>query len=81
MVSIDFIRGFAIFIMVILHLFLRMTNLDWVFDFSQLFEKNIAIIIIVILLGYLGTFAGLFLLISITVNVFSAHKKLDKGIS
>ncbi|MFX1537633.1 MAG: hypothetical protein ACFFDI_25835 [Promethearchaeota archaeon] len=79
MLSLDFIRGVAIFLMVILHAFTRMMDTSWAQDIDTLLQKNVFVILGAGLLAYLGTVAGLFLIISITVNIFSAHKKLEKG--
>ncbi|HUT82670.1 MAG TPA: hypothetical protein VMZ29_15855 [Candidatus Bathyarchaeia archaeon] len=48
LLSLDFLRGLAIFLMVILHSFLRMADLSWVFDFDELFSRNFIVIAIVI---------------------------------
>lgn len=77
--SLDFIRGFAIWMMIILHSFNNMYDTSWARDFETLLQMNPAIILFVGLLAYFGTFAGLFLLVSISVNVYASHKKLEKG--
>lgn len=77
--SLDFIRGFAIWAMVFLHAVSNMYDTSWALNLSSLLQMNPAIIVSVGLLAYLGTFAGLFLLVSISVNVYAAHRNLKRG--
>lgn len=79
-VTLDFLRGAAIWFMLIVHAIMEMggfnsgasPEIGWEeLAFSEKFFLG--------LLLYLASFRGLFLLISILVNVYVSHKNLEKG--
>ncbi len=77
--SLDFQRGFAIWLMVFLHYIQHIYDVSWAFDLDVLFQKNIFVIIIIALMAYLGGWAGYFLLISATVNSLAMTKRSMRG--
>ncbi|MHA1829638.1 MAG: TM2 domain-containing protein [Candidatus Heimdallarchaeaceae archaeon] len=79
--SLDFQRGLAIFMMVFLHSIQHIYDISWAADINQLFQKNILIILGVILLAFFGGWAGYFLIISAIVNSLAMTKKANKGSS
>ncbi|MHA1822101.1 MAG: hypothetical protein ACTSU2_03100 [Promethearchaeota archaeon] len=76
-VTIDFMRGLAIFGVVFVHIF------------SDLFDENsimnnlnnipLSFILILILILYLGCWGGMFVMISATGNMFSMYRNLERG--
>ncbi len=75
--SLDFLRGFAIFMMVILHMVAHYIDMDAIF--SSVNQIPIANILVLIILQFLGSLAGLFLLVSSISNMISMQKYLEKG--
>ena len=75
--SIDFLRGFAIWMMVFVHTLMR-----WV-DQSGIESTldQLPMLILVILLGsvFFGGWAGFFLMVSATGNMISMYKNLNRG--
>ncbi len=75
--SIDFLRGFAIFMMVFVHTLMR-----WV-DQSGIEASlgELPMMILVILLGaiFFGGWAGFFLMVSASGNMISMYKNLERG--
>ncbi len=77
--SIDFLRGLALLIMLILH------TTTYALDVDQLTNNlgSIALMnyIIIIVFNFFGGLAGLFLMVSATGNMISMMKNYQKGIS
>jgi len=77
--SLDFQRGLAIFMMVVLHEIQHIYDISWATNIDQLLQKSPLIIASVFLLAFLSGWAGYFLLISAIVNVLAMTKKAAKG--
>jgi len=76
-VSLDFLRGLAIFTMIFLHMLNDILNIDALINNVN----NIPLINIVALVvfPYLGGLAGFFLMISAIGNMVSMQKRLQRG--
>lgn len=80
--SIDFLRGFAIWLMLLLHELMRVLDYSWATDptKAQFFsEMPIIYTILMLLIMFLGGWCGFFLLISSIGNTISMQKALQKG--
>ena len=80
--SIDFLRGFAIWLMLLLHVLMRVLDYSWATDPAQAdFFNQMPIIysILMLLLLFLGGWCGFFLLISSIGNTISMQKALKRG--
>ncbi len=78
-VSLDFQRGLAIFMMVFFHSVQHLYDISWATNIENLFKMNFLIIISVILLAFFVGWAGYFLLISAIVNALAMSKRASKG--
>lgn len=76
-VTIDFLRGFAIFGVVFVHIFSDLFNQDAIFN--DLDNTPLSFIIILFVIVYLGTWGGMFVMISATGNMFSMYANYDRG--
>lgn len=76
-VTIDFLRGVAIFMMIILHMISHMLDIDSLIN--SLDTIPIINIVALVVLPYLGGLAGFFLMISAIGNMVSMQKHLQKG--
>lgn len=77
--SIDFLRGTAIFMMLILHMILHTLNVDaLMMDMSKL---SFLEYILLIILPFSGGLAGFFLMVSAMGNTVSMEKELARNIS
>ena len=78
--SLDFQRGLAVWLMVFLHVFNHIYDYSWV-DTSNLFDGsvNFFLMAFLVLLAFLGGWAGYFLLISGTVNALTTTKAVLNG--
>ncbi|MHA2358001.1 MAG: hypothetical protein ACXABK_04450 [Candidatus Heimdallarchaeaceae archaeon] len=76
--SVDFLRGFAIWLMLLLHEIQRVYDYSWSYsgDFA---DKPVLFIVLMLVLMFLGGWAGLFLLISSAGNTISMQKSYRKG--
>lgn len=75
--SIDFLRGFAIFLMIFLHIISDTLNInDLIADINNIPLGNIVALVI---LPFLGGLAGFFLMVSAVANMISMQKFLEKG--
>ena len=75
--SIDFLRGLAIFLMLWVHTFQR-----WVFReplYTNMENYSLFAIIFLMAILWLGSWAGLFLMVSATGNMFSMHSNLERN--
>lgn len=77
--SIDFLRGIAIFLMIILHTVNSTLDIDGLL--SQINSVEMINLIMFITLPFMGGLAGLFLLVSAIVNMVSMQNQLQKGVS
>ena len=77
--SIDFLRGFAIWLMLLLHEIQRVYDYTWANDAVALGEKPVLFIIIMLIMMFLGGWAGFFLLISAAGNGIAMQKSFQKG--
>ncbi|NMC06409.1 MAG: DUF1624 domain-containing protein, partial [Candidatus Lokiarchaeota archaeon] len=75
--TIDVLRGFAIFSNVLVHIFTDVFDLEPVT--SKLFDQPISVLVILILIGYFGSFGSLFIMISGTGNMLSMQKSVERG--
>ncbi len=75
--TIDFLRGAAIFTMLILHVINGTLNTKFYFD--QIDSIGVIQIILLLVLPYLGGLAGLFLMVSAMANMISINHNLEKG--
>lgn len=75
--SIDFLRGFAIFLMLFLHIISDTLYIDTLItDLNNLPLYNIVALVII---PFLGGLAGFFLMVSAVGNMISMYKHLEKG--
>lgn len=75
--SIDFLRGFAIFLMLFLHIISDTLYIDTLIaDLNNIPLGNVVALIV---LPFLGGLAGFFLMVSAVANMISMHKHLEKG--
>ena len=75
--SIDFLRGLAIFMMLILHQVADTLDINNLLD--NLDAIPLANVVLLVVLPFLGGLAGFFLLVSATGNAVSMTKFLMKG--
>ncbi|RMH16154.1 MAG: DUF1624 domain-containing protein [Gammaproteobacteria bacterium] len=78
--TIDFLRGFAIWMMIVLHNFQHLYDVKTLTDPDYLLTLPVYIILPVIFLAYLGSWAGLFLLISMSANVIAFDRRIQQGV-
>ena len=79
-VTFDFLRGAAIWMMIFFHASTHMYDYNWVADeFDNIFSFPIPVLIFLFILIALGGWATLFVLISAAVNSFSMSKRASKG--
>ena len=79
--TLDFQRGFAIWMMVFLHSVQHLYDISWATNVNVLFEENVLVIASVILLALFSGFAGYFLLISAIVNSLAMTKRAARDFS
>ena len=77
--SIDFLRGFAIWLMLLLHVVMRAYDYSWANDAVTLGEKSMIFLVLMLVIMFLAGWAGFFLLISSIGNSISMQKSLKKG--
>lgn len=77
--SLDFLRGIAIILMLILHIISDTLDIDTLT--SDLSVLPLFQLILLIILPYLGGLAGFFLMVSSIGNMISMQKHLQKGLS
>lgn len=79
--TLDFQRGFAIWMMVFLHSVQHLYDISWATNVDTLMQENVLTIVSVILLALFSGFAGYFLLISAIVNSLAMTKKAARDFS
>lgn len=77
--SIDFLRGFAIFLMVFLHTFMRWLDIEGFVDTIGDGGAPLSLLLLMIILLFFGSWAGFFLMVSAIGNMISMYKGLQKG--
>jgi len=75
--SIDFLRGSAIWMMIVLHIPMAVYNLSWVYTSME--KAPIILILMLVVILYLGSWCGFFLMISSIGNMISMQNSLNKG--
>lgn len=80
--SLDFLRGFAIWMMIVFHVFMySWSGIDNLTDADYVLKLSPLLLILAFVLIQLGTWAGLFILISMCVNVIAMKHRIDDGTS
>jgi hypothetical protein len=80
-VTLDFLRGAAIWMMVFFHASTHMYDYTWVADqFDNIYSFSIPALIFLLILIALGSWATFFILISGAVNSFSMTRRAKKGV-
>ncbi len=77
--TIDFVRGFAIFGVCFVHFFSDLFDADSAL--SNINSLPLSLVLILLIIVYLGTWGGLFVMISAAGNMFSMQANLEKGVS
>ena len=75
--SLDFLRGIAIFLMLVLHIISDTLDIDSLV--ANLSTLPFFQLLLLIILPYLGGLAGFFLMVSAVGNMVSMQKQLKKG--
>ncbi len=78
--SIDFLRGFAIWMMLLLHVVMRIYDDHWALSFSTINPRPIINILILVILAFFGGWAGIFLIVSAIGNTISMQKAIKRGV-
>ena len=79
LLTLDFLRGVAIFLMIPGHQLRSTYNLEWIIYSEGFGEKGGLIMFFAGAYAILATFTSAFLLISIIVNVYTAQKRVERG--
>ncbi|MBA7579217.1 hypothetical protein ES708_21086 [subsurface metagenome] len=79
--SIDFLRGYAIVMMIVLHLIGEILNVPMIMGMLSDGTSTFINLIMLVILPYLGGLAGLFLMVSAVGNMVSMYRQLERGIS
>ncbi|MCK5047515.1 MAG: DUF1624 domain-containing protein, partial [Candidatus Heimdallarchaeota archaeon] len=77
-VSIDFLKGLSILIMLVLHIFINTFNPEILISAVSSSDGSIWLKIVAVLVVYIGSFAGLFFIISGFGNIISMRKQYDR---
>jgi hypothetical protein len=75
--SLDFLRGFAIFLMIGLHVINGILNTDALM--SNMSNQSLMSLLSLVVLPFLGGLAGFFLLVSAASNMISMYRRLENG--
>ncbi len=75
--SIDFLRGLAIFLMIWVHTMQRFVFREKLYN--EMGEYSLFVIIFLVAILFLGSWCGLFLMVSSTGNILSMQKGLEKN--
>ncbi len=83
LVTLDILRGIAIFGMILVHVSYKLFDASWLMDSINSGNLDFGVFtwILVIILGYLGTWHGFFLFISATVNSLVFASKVRVGVN
>jgi len=77
-VTLDFLRGFAILMMVVFHVPMRWYDRSWMDDGSTVEVAPLTLVLLLCVM-FFGAWAGFFLLVSATSNQISMVRNLEKG--
>ena len=77
--TLDFLRGVAIFLMIPGHQLRSTYNLEWIIYSEGFGERTGLVMVIASAYAILATFTSAFLLISIIVQVYTAEKRVERG--
>lgn len=77
--TLDFLRGLCIFLMIPGHQLRSTYNLEWIIYSEGFGDKPGIIMVIASAYAILATFTSAFLLISIIVNIYTAEKRMERG--
>ncbi len=78
-ITLDALRGFAIFFMVFFHTIYKIYDYDWlVQDYTVVLNFPFPVLVLFGLIAYLGTWHGFFLFISSIVNAYVLIKKFKR---
>jgi hypothetical protein len=75
--SLDFLRGFAIFLMIVLHVVNGILDTNVLLD--NMSSNTFLSLLALVVLPFLGGLAGFFLLISAASNMVSMYRRLENG--
>ena len=78
--TLDFLRGVAIFLMIPGHQLRSTYNLEWIIYSEGFGERTGLVMVIASAYAILATFTSAFLLISIIVQVYTAEKRIEKNL-
>ena len=83
LVTLDILRGIAIFGMILVHVSYVLFDAEWLMDSINTGNLNFGVFtwILVVILGYLGTWHGFFLFISAIVNSLVFARKIRAGVN
>ncbi|MHA1198015.1 MAG: hypothetical protein ACTSQF_01475 [Candidatus Heimdallarchaeaceae archaeon] len=83
LVTLDILRGIAIFGMILVHVSYKLFDASWLMDSINSGNLDFGVFtwILVVILGYLGTWHGFFLFISATVNSLVFARKIRAGVN
>ncbi|MGA1819930.1 MAG: heparan-alpha-glucosaminide N-acetyltransferase domain-containing protein [Thermoplasmatota archaeon] len=76
--SIDFMRGFAIFMMVVFHVIMRWYDGEWIKEGDLEGVPMVGLVFFMIVV-YFSAWAGFFLMVSSIGNMISMHRNLERG--
>jgi hypothetical protein len=76
--SIDFMRGLAIWLMVVFHVIMRWYDSKWITD-GEIEGVPLAGLVFFVIVVYFSAWAGFFLMVSSIGNMISMHRNLDRG--
>ncbi|MBK5114422.1 MAG: DUF1624 domain-containing protein [Candidatus Heimdallarchaeota archaeon] len=79
LLSLDFLRGVAIFLMIPGHQLRSIYDLEWIINSIGFGEKSGLVMFFASVYAILATFTSAFLIISIIVNVYTAEKRFERG--
>ncbi|TET32783.1 MAG: DUF1624 domain-containing protein [Candidatus Heimdallarchaeota archaeon] len=77
--TLDFLRGVAIFLMIPGHQLRSTYNIEWIIQSVGFGEKSGLVMFFASAYAILATFTSAFLIISIIVNIYTAEKRLERG--
>ena len=77
--SIDFLRGFAIWLMLLFHVIMRVYDYSFADNMEVLSKYTLVYMVVMVIIMFLGGWAGFFLLISAIGNTISVQKTLKRG--
>jgi len=78
-VSIDFLRGLSIILMLALHVFIQVFNVEILFGAVLYGQGSIIFAIFAVIIIYFGSFAGLFMMLSGFGNMISMQKQYQRN--